>query len=91
VCASKKSEEDMVKIKIMGTPKVQYKTCRGDKQRALEDNIGVQLLSQFDSETEDDDEEEDALDMASVEHIIEEKVKQKKLTKASGVLCWLQG
>jgi hypothetical protein len=37
-------------------------------------------LSQFDSEAEDDDEEEDALDMASVEHIIEEKVKQRKLT-----------
>jgi hypothetical protein len=37
-------------------------------------------LSQFDSEAEDDDEEEDALDMASVENIIEEKVKQRKLT-----------
>jgi hypothetical protein len=74
------SEENRVKSKIMGTPVMQYKMGRGDRQRAPEENIGVQLLSQFDSEADDDDgdddDEEEALDMASVEHIIEEKSKE---------------
>jgi hypothetical protein len=69
------SEENRVKSKIMGTPVMQYKMGRGDRQRAPEENIGVQLLSQFDSEADDDDEEEEALDRASVEHIIEGKGK----------------
>jgi hypothetical protein len=65
---------------------MQYKMGRGDRQRAPEENIGVQLLSQFDSEADDDDDdddddgddddEEEALYMAFVEHIIEEKSKE---------------
>jgi hypothetical protein len=69
------SEENRVKSKIMGTPVMQYKMGRGDRQRAPEENIGVQLLSQFDSEADDNEEEEEALDMTSVEQIIEEKSK----------------
>jgi hypothetical protein len=71
------SEENRVKSKIMGTPVMQYKLGRGDKHRAPEENIGVQLLSQFDSEANVDEEEEEALDMTSVEQIIEEKGKAK--------------
>jgi hypothetical protein len=62
------SEENRVKSKILGTPMMQYNLSRGDNFRAPEENIGVQLLSQFDSEADDDDEEEEvALDMTSVE------------------------
>jgi hypothetical protein len=52
ICATQQSEEARVRSKIMGTPGVQYKTGRGDRQRALEENIGVQLLAQFDSEAQ---------------------------------------
>jgi hypothetical protein len=78
------SEENRVKSRIMGTPMVQYKVGRGDMHRAPEENIAVQLLSQFDSEAEDDDEEEEALEMTSVEQIIEDKGK----TKATGDGKW---
>jgi hypothetical protein len=86
VCANQIREENRVKTKIMGTPVMQYKMGSGDRQRVPEENIGVQLLSQFDSEADDDDDdddddgddddEEEALYMASVEHIIEEKSKE---------------
>jgi hypothetical protein len=57
---------------------MQYKLSRGDRFKAPEENIGVQLLSHFDSEADDDDEEEEvALDMTSMEQIIEEKGKAK--------------
>jgi hypothetical protein len=72
-CVTQQSEEDRIRSKIMGTPGVQYKTGRGDRQRAQEDNIGMQLLAQFDSEAEDDDDEEAELDMTSVEQIIDKK------------------
>jgi hypothetical protein len=54
------SNEDRVKSKILGTPGVTYKTQRERVDRGPEENIDVQLLSQFDSEAEDD---EDGLEM----------------------------
>jgi hypothetical protein len=75
ICETQLDEEARVRSKIMGTPGVQYKTGRGDRQRAPEENIGVQLLAQFDSEADDDEDEEAELDVASVEQIIDEKKK----------------
>jgi hypothetical protein len=49
-----------IKSKILGTPGVTYKTQREKVDRGPEENIVVQLLSQFDSEAED---EEDELEM----------------------------
>jgi hypothetical protein len=54
------SNEDRVKSKILGTPGVTYKTQREKVDRGPEENIVVQLLSQFDSEAEED---EDDLEM----------------------------
>jgi hypothetical protein len=66
-CTSQLSGENRVKSKILGTPVMQYKLSRGDRFKAPEENIGVQLLSHFDSEADDDDEEEEvALDMTSM-------------------------
>jgi hypothetical protein len=51
------SNEDRVKSKILGTPGVTYKTQRERVDRGPEENIVVQLLSQFDSEAEEDDDD----------------------------------
>jgi hypothetical protein len=58
------SDEDRIKSKILGTPGVTYKTQREMMDRGPEENIGVQLLSQFDSEAEDEEEEELVMDGA---------------------------
>jgi hypothetical protein len=84
-CTSQLSGENRVKSKIMGTPVRQYKLSRDDNFKAPEENIGVQLLSQFDSEADDDDDEEEAaLEMTSVEQIIEEKRKTKGIDSKWG-------
>jgi hypothetical protein len=49
------SEEDRVRSKILGTPAAKYKSYRGKEKRAPEENIGLQLLSQFDSEADDEE------------------------------------
>jgi hypothetical protein len=48
------SDEDRIRSKILGTPSVTYKTQREKVDRGPKENIGVQLLSQFDSEAEDE-------------------------------------
>jgi hypothetical protein len=47
-----------VRSKILETPVVKYKSYRGNEMRAPEENIGIQLLAQFDSEADEDEEVE---------------------------------
>jgi hypothetical protein len=54
-------EEERVRSKILEIPVVKYKSYRGNEVRAPEENIGIQLLAQFDSEAEEEDEEVEAI------------------------------
>jgi hypothetical protein len=49
--------EERVKSKILENPVVKCKSYRGNEMRAPEENIGIQLLAQFDSEADEDEEE----------------------------------
>jgi hypothetical protein len=64
ICSVQLNDEERIKSKILGTPGVTYKTQREKFDRGLEENICVQLLSQFDSEAEEDEEEELVMDGA---------------------------
>jgi hypothetical protein len=54
-------EEERVRSKILETPVVEYNSYRGNEMRAPEENIGIELLAQFDSEADEDDEEVEAV------------------------------
>lgn len=63
------SNEDRVRSKILGTPGAYQKQAGDGKGKAPADNICVELFRQFDSDSDEEDEEQMALDAATVEKI----------------------
>jgi hypothetical protein len=80
-------EEERVRSKILETPMVKYKSYRGSEVRAPEENIGIQLLAQFDSEADEDEE-----DVETVAEVIPESMAmhdaERVTEKGKGKAKW---
>jgi hypothetical protein len=76
-----------VRSKILGTLAVKYKSYRGKEKKAPEENIGTQLLSQFDSEADDEDDDVEAI-AEEISEVMREQDAEVETAKGKGKNKW---